>query len=127
MLREQLLKYPEKNLQERVHEHKTKNAKEVIDLVESYQVAHKVAIVADGRKGVNDHYSAGQVKGKQGYVNTQGKTKQNSHSEKNFFKQTCKIYQKRLSIAETEYRDTSQTKKGGKVNLCFQNKDLSNL
>jgi hypothetical protein len=78
MLREQLLRYCEKDLQAWVQEHKPKNAKEVIGLVEAYQVAHKKATTAESRKAVNDRNSPAQEKGKQGYANTQGKTTQNS-------------------------------------------------
>lgn len=41
VLREQLLKFCDKDLQVWVHEHRPKNVKEVIDLVEAYQTAYK--------------------------------------------------------------------------------------
>lgn len=54
VLREQLLKFCDKDLQVWVHEHRPKNVKEVIDLVEAYQIAHKRSTSGGNRRNGTD-------------------------------------------------------------------------
>ena len=65
ILREQLLKFCDKELQVWVHEHRPKNVKEVIDLVEAHQVAHKRVMSGDTRRSGTDINSQGNFKGNQ--------------------------------------------------------------
>ncbi|CAC5405556.1 unnamed protein product [Mytilus coruscus] len=137
MLREQLLQTCSKDLRLWVNEHKPKSAHEVIDLAESYQVAHKTeSLVSDDafKMKPQSGNNGGQTRGLQKDLGKSKYFRKPFMSHSNSKPKTCYICHKQghLSYDCTEKKGTEKGKKGSfglcvdkdKVLECVQRKDV---
>lgn len=127
MLREQLLQSCSKDLRLWINEHKPKTAQEVVDLAESYQVAHKSEErVFDSHK---TKYQSGsnfaQNKGSQKEQGMGKDFKKPFTSQSNSKPKTCYICHRtgHLSYDCTEKKGDNKGKKGS-FGLCVDQKDV---
>lgn len=119
VLREQLLKFCDKDLQVWVHEHRPKNVKEVIDLVEAYQTAHKRLTFGGNRKNGTDRNSQGNFNVNQGQVKVeQGKGPQVKDRACYYCKWPGHIHRDCSLYNRGQYRKP-EDKKIGKLGLCL--------
>uniref|UniRef100_A0A8W8LH45 CCHC-type domain-containing protein n=1 Tax=Magallana gigas TaxID=29159 RepID=A0A8W8LH45_MAGGI len=119
VLREQLLKFCDKDLQVWVHEHRPKNVKEVIDLVEAYQTAHKRLTFGGNRKNGTDRNSQGNFNVNQGQFKAeQGKGPQVKDRACYYCKRPGHIQRDCSLYNRGQYRKP-EDKKFGKLGLCL--------
>uniref|UniRef100_A0A8W8HLS0 CCHC-type domain-containing protein n=1 Tax=Magallana gigas TaxID=29159 RepID=A0A8W8HLS0_MAGGI len=119
VLREQLLKFCDKDLQVWVHEHRPKNVKEVIDLVEAYQTAHKRLTFGGNRKNGTDRNSQGNFNVNQGQFKAeQGKGPQVKDRACYYCKRPGHIQRDCSLYNRGQYRKP-EDKKIGKLGLCL--------
>ena len=128
ILREQLLKFCDKELQVWVHEHRPKNVKEVIDLVEAYQVAHKRVMSGDTRRSGTDRNSQGNFKGNQRETKVDdGKGSQVTDKNLCYSCNRPGHIQRNCPLQKKGQYGKYNDKKTGKVGLCFSESVDKNL
>ncbi|XP_052713999.1 uncharacterized protein LOC128187632 [Crassostrea angulata] len=108
-----------KDYQVWVHEHRPKNVKEVIDLVEAYQTAHKRLTFGGNRKNGTDRNSQGNFNVNQGQFKAeQGKGPQVKDRACYYCKRPGHIQRDCSLYNRGQYRKP-EDKKFGKLGLCL--------